>query len=267
MTRRTRIFIGILLIYTAGIAFLLYRVVSDIDPRYRESAEESLVETSQLMASLVEQDVIAGAINTARLEPLFRSVYTREFSAQIYNLHKSRVELRVYVTDRTGRVMFDSLGRHLGNDYSQWSDVKRTLGGLYGARTSRDVDGDPRTSVMYVGAPIRWNDEIVGVVSVGKPVQSFGQFVEDGTRAHHLGRRRFGAGAAAAHRDRFGLAGAALRPDPRLLDLAARAAQPEPVAHGAARGRRGAHRLRRNARCAHRGATAWPTTCRPSRTK
>ena len=114
MTRRTRIFIGILLIYTAGIAFLLYRVVSDIDPRYRESAEESLVETSQLMASLVEQDVIAGAINTARLEPLFRSVYTREFSAQIYNLHKSRVELRVYVTDRTGRVMFDSLGRHLG---------------------------------------------------------------------------------------------------------------------------------------------------------
>jgi two-component system sensor histidine kinase CreC len=116
VTRRTRIFIGILLIYTAGIAFLLYRVVSDIDPRYRESAEESLVETSQLVASLVEQDVIAGAINTARLEPLFRTVYAREFSAQIYNLHKSRVELRVYVTDRNGRVMFDSLGRHLGAD-------------------------------------------------------------------------------------------------------------------------------------------------------
>jgi two-component system sensor histidine kinase CreC len=32
---------------------------------------------------------------------------------------------------------------------------------------------------MYVGAPIRWNNEIVGMVSVGKPVQSFGQFVED----------------------------------------------------------------------------------------
>ncbi|MFM9923841.1 two-component system sensor histidine kinase CreC [Variovorax sp. H27-G14] len=179
MTRRTRIFIGILLIYSAGIGLLLYRVVSDIDPRYRESAEESLVETSQLVASLVEQDVIAGAINTARLEPLFRTVYAREFSAQIYNLHKSRVELRVYVTDRGGRVMFDSLGRHLGADYSQWSDVSRTLGGEYGARTSRDVDGDPRTSVMYVGAPIRWNNEIVGMVSVGKPVQSFGQFVED----------------------------------------------------------------------------------------
>lgn len=179
MTRRTRIFIGILLIYTAGIAFLLYRVVADIDPRYRESAEESLVETSQFMASLIEQDVIAGAINTARLEPLFRSVYARQFSAQIYNLHKSRVEFRVYVTDRSGRVLFDSLGRHTGADYSQWSDVSRSLAGTYGARTSRDIDGDPHTSVMYVGAPVRWNNEIVGMVSVGKPVQSFGQFVED----------------------------------------------------------------------------------------
>jgi two-component system sensor histidine kinase CreC len=47
-------------------------VLADIDPRYRESAEESLVETSQLMASLVEQDVRDGAIDTARLEPLFR---------------------------------------------------------------------------------------------------------------------------------------------------------------------------------------------------
>ncbi|RYF52894.1 MAG: two-component system sensor histidine kinase CreC, partial [Comamonadaceae bacterium] len=179
MSRRTRIFIGILLIYTAGIAFLLYRVVLDIDPRYRESAEESLVETTQLMASLVEQDVIAGAINTARLEPVFRSLYAREFSAQIYNLHKNRVELRAYVTDRNGRVLFDSLGRATGADYSQWSDVSRSLAGIYGARTSRDVENDPRTSVMFVGAPIRWNNEIVGVVSVGKPVQSFGQFVED----------------------------------------------------------------------------------------
>ena len=179
MSKRTRIFLGILLIYAAGIAVLLYRVVIDIDPRYRESAEESLVETSQLLASLVEQDVIAGAINPARLEPLFRSAYAREFSAQIYNLHKSRVELRVYVTDRAGQVLFDSTGRANGADYSRWSDVTRTLAGLYGARTTRDVEVDPLTSVMYVGAPVRWNNEIVGVVSVGKPVQSFGQFVQD----------------------------------------------------------------------------------------
>ena len=30
---------------------------------------------------------------------------------------------------------------------------------------------------MYVGAPIRWDGRIVGVVTVGKPTQSFGKFV------------------------------------------------------------------------------------------
>lgn len=179
MSKRSRIFLGILSIYAAGIAFLLYSVVADIDPRYRESAEESLVETSQLVASLVEQDVIAGAINTARIEPVFRSLAAREFSAQIYNLHKRRVDLWAYVTDRGGRVLFDSRGLHVGEDYSRWNDVGRSLAGLYGARTSRDVEGDPGSSVMYVGAPIRWNGEIVGMVGVGKPIRSFGQFIED----------------------------------------------------------------------------------------
>ncbi len=181
MSKRTRIFIGILLIYTAGIAFMLYRVVTDLDPRYRESAEESLVETSQLLATLIEQDVRDGALDTARLEPVFRSLYARRFSAQIFSLTKTRVELRAYVTDRSGRVQFDSTGQHVGQDYSAWRDVSLALKGEYGARTTPDVANDANSSVMYVSAPIRWtqggNGEIVGAVTVGKPVQSFGQFV------------------------------------------------------------------------------------------
>ncbi|WP_234193581.1 two-component system sensor histidine kinase CreC [Pseudacidovorax sp. NFM-22] len=193
-SRRTRIFLAVLLIYVAGITWLLWRVVGDIDPRYRESAEEAQVEIAQLMATLIEQDVIAGAIDTRRLEPLFRALYAREFSAQIYNLHKQKVELRVYVTDRSGRVIYDSTGRAVGADYSRWIDVSRTLAGGYGARATRDMEADPLSSVLYVGAPIRWAGEIVGMVGVGKPVQSFGQFVQDA-------RQRViwvGAGSAAA---------------------------------------------------------------------
>lgn len=182
MSRRNRIFIGILLIYAAGIAFLLYRVVADLDPRYRESAEDALVETSQLIASIVEQDVKNGTIDAARLEPVFRRLYAREFTAQIFSVTKTRVELRVAVTDRAGIVLFDSLGKSTGADFSQWRDVNRALRGEYGARTSADVEDDPATSVMYVGAPVRWNGSVVGAVSVGKPVQSFGQFVEAARR-------------------------------------------------------------------------------------
>ena len=180
MSRRTRIFVGILLIYAAGIAFLLYRAVDDIDPRYRESAEESLVDTANLMASLIEQDLQGDRIDPSRLGPLLRTLYARQFDAQIYGLRKTRVELRVYVTDAQGIVLFDSTGRHLGQNFIGWRDVRYTLDGLYGARTSRDIASDPSTSVMYVAAPIWSHARVtIGVVSVGKPVQSFGQFVQD----------------------------------------------------------------------------------------
>jgi two-component system, OmpR family, sensor histidine kinase CreC len=178
MVKRTRIFIGILLVYVAGAAFLLYRQLQDIDPRYRESAEEALVETSHVLASLIETQVQDGAINPAVLGPVFQRAYARDFSAQIFGIEKNSVELRVYVTDRAGRVIYDSTGRHVGQDYSQWRDVQLTLRGQYGARTTADVDNDAATSVMYVGAPVVFNNEIIGVVSAAKPVQSFGQFIE-----------------------------------------------------------------------------------------
>lgn len=186
MSKRNRIFIGILLAYALGVGFLLWRLLADIDPRYRESAEESLVETAHLMASLIQTRLPhAGALAATApdvLEPVFRDLYARRFSADIFGFRKTRVELRLYVVDAKGRVIFDSLGRHENEDYSQWHDVRRTLDGRYGARTSRDVDGDPGTSVMYVAAPIRAEGRIVGAVTVGKPVQSFGQFVEQARR-------------------------------------------------------------------------------------
>ncbi|MES2952527.1 MAG: two-component system sensor histidine kinase CreC [Pseudomonadota bacterium] len=185
MSKRTRIFLGILLIYAIGMAAVLYHVVSDLDPRYRESAEESLVETSHVLAALVEQDVRGGALDTARLETLFKAVYARQFEAHIFGIHKTRVELRTYVTDRSGTVVYDSTGQSLGKDFSQWRDVYMTLKGEYGARTSLDIASDANSAVMYMAAPVRWNTnaqgagsgEIIGVVTVGKPVQTFGQFV------------------------------------------------------------------------------------------
>ena len=182
MSKRTRIFIGILLAYALGVGVLMYRQLGDIDPRYRESAEESLVETAQLLAVLVEGASHDGALQTDALGPLFQSLYARRFTADIFGFEKTRVELRLTVVDRSGLVVFDSMNRHLGADHSQWHDIHLALQGEYGARTSRDVDGDPKTSVMFVAAPVRdraaGGDRIIGAVSVGKPVQSFGQFVE-----------------------------------------------------------------------------------------
>jgi len=205
MTKRTRIFIGILVAYALGVAFLMYRQLGDIDPRYRESAEDSLVDTAQLMAALVENASSGGTLRVDSLEPVFRSLYQRRFSADIYGVEKTRVELRMTVVDREGKVVFDSRAAgvdgaasgaatavaaphsQVGADHSRWHDVYLALRGRYGARTTPDVEGDPRTSVMYVAAPVHDTSaaaagEIIGVVSVGKPVQSFGQYVEAARR-------------------------------------------------------------------------------------
>ncbi|MCM5681707.1 two-component system sensor histidine kinase CreC [Schlegelella sp. S2-27] len=178
MTKRNRIFIGILLVYALGVGVLMLRLLEDIDPRYRESAEESLVETAHLLATLVEQSEQDGTLDVAGLAPLFQSLYAKRFEADIYGFIKSRVELRVYVTDRHGRVLYDSTGRNENANFLHLRDVKLTLEGRYGARTTPDIAGNHRTAVMYVAAPIRLRNEIVGVVTVGKPVLSFGQFIE-----------------------------------------------------------------------------------------
>jgi two-component system sensor histidine kinase CreC len=179
MTKRNRVFAAILLAYAIGVALLMWRLLADIDPRYRESAEESLVETAYLIAVQIEQRAaMDGSIDTSALVPLFKDLYAREIDAEIFGFRKTRIELRVAVVDAQGKVLFDSLQRALGADYSQWRDIRQALAGRYGARTTPDVADDPRSAVMYVAVPIKHGGAtIVGAVSVGKPVQSFGQFI------------------------------------------------------------------------------------------
>ena len=55
MSRRSRMFLGVVVVYIAAVVFLLYRVSLDLDPRYRESAEDALVDTANLVATLLER--------------------------------------------------------------------------------------------------------------------------------------------------------------------------------------------------------------------
>ena len=51
MTPRNRVFLGLLGIFILAFAFLTYRIAKDMDPRYREPAEDSLIETAHLLAT------------------------------------------------------------------------------------------------------------------------------------------------------------------------------------------------------------------------
>lgn len=178
MNRRNRLFAGILLAYLAGVGLLMWRLVDDIAPRYRESAEDSMVETAQLLATLLEPTATPSGPNVERFASTFTALRARKFDADIYGVRKRSVELRATVVDGQGHVLFDSRGRSLGADFSRWRDVRLALEGKYGARTTREVDDDASSAVMFVSVPIFYQDRIVGAVTVAKPVTSLGQFMQ-----------------------------------------------------------------------------------------
>jgi two-component system sensor histidine kinase CreC len=183
MSRRSRIFLGVVVVYIAAVVFLLYSVSADLDPRYRESAEDSLVDTANLLATLLERKTYSSVILTDELDRTLQQLGKRPLDARIFNVDKTRVDLHVYVTDANGIVLFDSAGRDVGKDYRGWRDVARTLAGQYGARTTLADPADPASAIMYVGAAIRERvapdapDDIVGMVGVGKPIAAFSPFI------------------------------------------------------------------------------------------
>ena len=177
MKVRTRIFLVFALVIGGGVYFLVQWISDDLRPRYLESLEEPLVDFANILAELLSDAVVTDDVVNQELTEKFEDVYARRFKARIFELERDRVDMRVYVTDRNGVVVFDSDGgRDEGTDYSQWNDVKRTLSGEYGARSTQNDPLFPEGSVAYIAAPIMVEGEIFGVVSVGKPKRNIDQF-------------------------------------------------------------------------------------------
>ena len=178
MSLRLRVTLGLLLVVVGAFAFLLDALVSDLKPAQRRATEEPLVDTARVLAALVSGSAKDGTLDLAALGRAFADARQARFSAPIHGLEKTAVDLILYVTDREGRVIFDSReGRDVGRDYATKNDVYLTLKGQYGARTTHDLPGDPTTSVMYVAAPITIGGKLAGVLAVGKPTRSVNQAV------------------------------------------------------------------------------------------
>jgi two-component system, OmpR family, sensor histidine kinase CreC len=158
--------------------FVLSTVMEEIRPGVRQSTEETLVDTANLLAEILRDEVKAGSLAQSRLPALLEAYGRRQPQAQIWGVEKSQVNHRIYVTDAAGIVLLDSSGAAVGQDYSRWNDVFLTLRGQYGARSSREDPDDPDSSVMYVAAPIKDGERIIGVVSVAKPNRSLQPYID-----------------------------------------------------------------------------------------
>ena len=189
-----RLILGVFLLVGIGVWYLIDWVVDDLTPQYRESTEEPLVDAARILASVAAATATSSSVDVELFRRVFNEVYTRTFSAQIYGLTKTHVDYRVYMTDATGTVIFDSDNRRAeGQDYSQWRDVYLTLKGQYGARTSRDTPDAPDTTVLYVAAPIIIQGETVGVLSIGKPTTNIDVFIAQASQKFLIGGAAGGA--------------------------------------------------------------------------
>lgn len=178
MRIRTRLLLCFVVAVAAGFLYLAALIRDEVRPRHLEAIEDSLVDTSAVLAALLAADVREGRLELARFREAFAGVARRRFEARIYQLLKTGTDVRVYVTDERGVVVFDSDGgRDEGQDYSRWNDVHRTLRGEYGARSTRNDPADQESSVLYVAAPVLVAGRIAGVLTVCKPTTSSNFFL------------------------------------------------------------------------------------------
>ena len=162
--------------------FVLSTVMDEIRPGVRQSTEETLVDTANLLAEILRDEVNAGRLQQGRLPQVLQAYGQRQPRAQIWGVEKTQVNHRIYVTDAQGIVLLDSTGTAVGQDYSRWNDVLLTLRGEYGARSTPEDPNDPNSSVMYVAAPIMDGAQIIGVVSVAKPNRTLQPYIERSER-------------------------------------------------------------------------------------
>ncbi|MCH6259215.1 two-component system sensor histidine kinase CreC [Puniceicoccaceae bacterium K14] len=190
---RGSILLAYLAIVGGGFYMILDTLMKEIGPRYLESMEESLVDTVNILASAMEYEFQSGNTDAKAVQDLFERAYQRPLNAKIYSLEKREVDLRVYVTDENGVVLYDShTPENIGSNYGKWIDVSRTLRGEYGARATRMIKNGEPLLVLYVAAPIYVDGEVAGVVSVGKPTTYINELIRKAERRVRL----YGTGAA-----------------------------------------------------------------------
>lgn len=173
-----RLLLGFFLVL--GLAqFVVLRVfIEEVKPGTRLAMEDSLVDAANTLALLAAPDMQAGVMGSGAFAQALSALPQVDPGANLWGFRKSHIDYRVTVTDAKGTVVFDSQGRDVGKDHSQWNDVLRTLRGQYGARSTSESPDYPDRTVMHVAAPVRQGTQIIGVLTVSRPNQTLEPYIQ-----------------------------------------------------------------------------------------
>jgi two-component system sensor histidine kinase CreC len=174
-----KIFLGYFVLVGLAAWFVLTVFVDEVKPGVRQAMEDTLVDTANVLAELAASEVKSGSIENGNFAKSLAQYQARATKADIWGVRKQTADYRVYITDAKGIVIFDSANLALGQDYSKWNDVYLTLRGKYGVRSSLAIEGDKNSdTIMYIAAPIRSDNQIIGSLTVAKPNRTLLPFIE-----------------------------------------------------------------------------------------
>jgi len=182
LTLGKKVFFAYLLI-SSGIAWYLSEYAPEkLGKSVDETAEEIMVDTANILSQSISTSIQDEQFDVEYFSQVVANYLNRDINANIYETTKKKPSLGIYITDSTGHVVYDSTGRYVGEDFSRDNDVYLTLRGEYGARSSAyDRDNknpSPEEKAFYVAAPIHYNNEIHGVLTVFKRVSKLSPFLD-----------------------------------------------------------------------------------------
>jgi two-component system sensor histidine kinase CreC len=170
-------FIALNVVCTGTAAVFIYL---EMRPHFLEAVEYTLIDMSRFLAAELSAEAEKSPDKILRTEGLRGAtdqLFRTRFPERNGFDRANRSRLLIYVTDARGLVIFDSENQAVGQNYSGWRDVALSLQKQYGARATRIDPVDPATSIHYVAAPILSGEQVLGVISVGKPVESVAGFL------------------------------------------------------------------------------------------
>lgn len=180
MTRfSVRIFLGYFLILSLAAALMMHTHVNTVQPALRQTVEDSLADTANLLAATLSSQTATSSVDAAEIQHWLDAYMQSPQRALIWGVSKHDAGLRIYVTNEHGIVIADTRHDAIGADYSRWNDIYLTLKGQYGARSTPAISPAESASTLYVAAPwVNSDHHIIGAVSVSRNVQGLQPYVD-----------------------------------------------------------------------------------------
>ena len=190
--------LAMFIIVATGFVLLADHLLRDLESETYQATEEVMADTAHVLAAVVQAGVKNHVLDPGVLREAYAEALSRQFDARIFELHKHKVGLQVYLTDAHGVVLYDSdQGLLEGRDFHMMNDVRFTLQGMYGSRSTRSDPKESKTSTMHVAAPVYDGGKIIGVLTVRKPKFDQWQFIEQRRSKIQLSTLFIGGGIAA----------------------------------------------------------------------